>query len=245
MKFGTRFLVPRNVTSLERDGETFVARIDDGRQVRARAVIIATGVQYRRLPLDRLEDFEGAGIYYAATEAEARYCRGSEVVVIGGGNSAGQAAMYLSRSAKHVHVLVRGDSLASSMSEYLSSRLFADPSISIHFQSQVTRLEGEDTLERVTWHDKRSGEDATVDCNAVFVMVGAAPNTGWLKALANLDERGFVHTGEAVDQPDIFATSCPGLFAVGDVRAGSVKRVASSVGEGSVVVSQVWNYLNA
>ncbi|MEL7310443.1 MAG: FAD-dependent oxidoreductase [Pseudomonadota bacterium] len=245
MKFGTRFLVPTRVESLARADGHFVASMDDGRKVRSKAVIIATGVQYRRLPLERLEEFEGAGIYYAATESEARYCRGSEVVVIGGGNSAGQAAMYLSRSAKHVHVLIRGTSLASSMSEYLSSRLYADPKITVHFQTQVTALHGSEVLESVTWHDKASAEDTTIECTSVFVMVGAAPNTAWLSDLAELDDRGFVLTGDAVDVQDAYATSCPGLFAVGDVRATSVKRVASSVGEGSVVVSQVWNYINS
>lgn len=244
MKFGTRFLVPCRVSALEREGDLFVASIDDGRKVRSRAVIIATGVQYRRLPLDRLEDFEGAGVYYAATESEARYCRNTEVVVIGGGNSAGQAAMFLSRSAKHVHVLVRGQSLAASMSEYLSSRLYADPAITVHFQSQVSALVGEQSLEQVTWHNKATAQDTTIPSNGVFVMVGAAPNTGWLSDLAKLDERGFVLTGDAVEQHDSYATSCPGLFAVGDVRATSVKRVASSVGEGSVVVSQAWNFVN-
>ncbi|MEL7024546.1 MAG: FAD-dependent oxidoreductase [Pseudomonadota bacterium] len=244
MKFGTRFLVPCRVESLDKDGDEFVAVVDDGRKVRSKAVIIATGVQYRRLPLDRLEDFEGAGIYYAATESEARYCRDSEAVVIGGGNSAGQAAMYLSRSAKHVHVLIRGTTLASSMSEYLSSRLFADPKITVHFESQVTELNGTDSLESVTWHNKGTDQSTTIDCTSLFVMVGAAPNTAWLSDLAKLDERGFVLTGESAGAQDAYATSCPGLFAVGDVRAASVKRVASSVGEGSVVVSQVWNYIN-
>ena len=152
--------------------------------------------------------------------------------------------MFLSRSAKHVHVLVRGESLAASMSEYLSSRLYADPAITVHFQSQVTALEGDESLEQVTWHDKSTGEDTTIPCNGLFVMVGAAPNTLWLSDLAELDERGFVLTGDAVSQQDSYATSCPGLFAVGDVRAASVKRVASSVGEGSVVVSQAWNFVN-
>ncbi|MDJ0941765.1 MAG: FAD-dependent oxidoreductase [Woeseiaceae bacterium] len=245
MKFGTRFAMPRRVESLTRleDG-LFCAELDDGFQVRAKAVIIATGVQYRRLPIPRLDEFEGNGIYYAATETEARYCRETDVVVIGGGNSAGQAAMYLSRTANHVHVLVRGSSLAASMSDYLRSRLEADPRITIHYQTQISALSGDDSLESVTVNDKQAGSERNIDCRAVFVMVGAAPNTGWVSDLAELDDKGFVLTGQAVGRSSPFETSCDGLYAVGDVRAGSVKRVASSVGEGSVVISQVWNYVN-
>lgn len=246
MKFGTRFAMPRRVDALTRSSDgTFCATLDDKTEISARAVLIATGVQYRRLPLDRFEAFEGAGVYYAATESEARFCRDTEVVVIGGGNSAGQAAMYMSRTCDHVHVLVRGNSLAHSMSDYLSSRLQADPKISIHYQTEVTGLHGEDTLRQVTVVDKRAGEERTIDCRAVFVMVGAAPNTSWASNLATLDDKGFVLTGESVGKASSYETSCDGLFAVGDVRAGSVKRVASSVGEGSVVVSQVWSYLGA
>ena len=189
--------------------------------------------------------FESAGIYYAATDVEARYCRNSEVVVIGGGNSAGQAAMFLSRTAKHVHVLVRGPSLAASMSRYLTDRLEAHPRITIHYRTQMTELHGEDALKGITIRDGGAGQDFTINTNACFVMVGAAPNTEWLSGLVNLDDRGFVQTGEAVGASSAYATSCPGIFAVGDVRAGSVKRVASSVGEGSVVISRVWDYLNA
>ncbi len=246
MKFGTRFAMPRRVDALTRSSDgTFCATLDDKTEISARAVLIATGVQYRRLPLDRFEAFEGAGVYYAATESEARFCRDTEVVVIGGGNSAGQAAMFMSRTCDHVHVLVRGKSLAHSMSDYLSSRLQADPKISIHYQTEVTGLHGEDTLRQVTVVDKRAGEERTIDCRAVFVMVGAAPNTSWASNLATLDDKGFVLTGESVGKASSYETSCDGLFAVGDVRAGSVKRVASSVGEGSVVVSQVWSYLGA
>ncbi len=246
MKFGTRFAVPRRVERLNRlDDGLFCVVLDDGLEVRAKAVIVATGVQYRRLPLDRLEDFEGAGVYYAATESEARFCHKTHVIVIGGGNSAGQAAMYLSRTADHVHVLVRGKTLATSMSDYLLSRLEANPRISIHFQSEAKALHGDGHLEQVTILDKASGEERVVDARGLFVMVGAAPNTQWLSDLARLDDRGFVLTGRSVDRDSQLATSCDGLFAVGDVRAGSVKRVASSVGEGSVVISEVWNYVNA
>jgi thioredoxin reductase (NADPH) len=245
MKFGTRFVMPRRVERLERleDGQ-FCAKFDNGHQVRAGAVIVATGVQYRRLPIARFAEFEGAGIYYAATENEARYCQGTEAIVIGGGNSAGQAAMYLSRSADHVRLLVRGTSLATSMSHYLSSRLEADLRISIEYGAQVTKLHGAGKLDAVTIR-KDGEEEQTIPVCAIFVMVGAAPNSDWLTGLVALDDKGFVMTGDAVSGGSPYATSCPGIFAVGDVRSGSVKRVASSVGEGSVVISKVWEYLNS
>jgi thioredoxin reductase (NADPH) len=247
MKFGTRFSMPHRITALEKlaDG-AFCATFDNGQRSSARAVVVATGVQYRRLPIDRLEEFEGKGIYYAATEIEARYCRGTEAVIIGGGNSAGQAAMYLSRSASRVHLLVRGASLAASMSDYLLSRLNADPRIEIHYNSEVAALHGEDRLESLDVIDRSTGAQRPIASRALFVMVGAAPNTGWLAGLVDLDAKGFICTGIACGQPDSpFSTSMPGIFAVGDVRAGSVKRVASAVGEGSVVISKVWEFVRA
>jgi thioredoxin reductase (NADPH) len=246
MKFGTRFAMPRRVVLLERlEDESFCATFDNGQRVRAKAVVVATGVQYRRLPLDRLADFEGAGIYYAATEIEARYCKGTEAVIIGGGNSAGQAAMFLSRSARCVRVLVRGSSLAASMSSYLSSRLEADPRITIEYGAEVSALHGADHLEALTIRDAITAASRIVDTRALFIMVGAAPNTEWLSGLVKLDDKGFVITGSGVGSAaSPFATSLPGVFAVGDVRAGSVKRVASSVGEGSVVISKVWEHVN-
>jgi thioredoxin reductase (NADPH) len=246
MKFGTRFAMPRRVVLLERlEDETFCATFDNGQRVRAKAVVVATGVQYRRLPLDRLADFESAGIYYAATDMEARYCKGTEAVIIGGGNSAGQAAMFLSRSARSVRVLVRGSSLAASMSSYLSARLEADPRITIEYGAEVSALHGADHLEALTIRDTRTRASRIVDTRALFIMVGAAPNTEWLSGLVKLDDKGFVITGSGVGSAaSPFATSLPGVFAVGDVRAGSVKRVASSVGEGSVVISKVWEHVN-
>jgi thioredoxin reductase (NADPH) len=246
MKFGTRFAMPRRVMLLEKlQDQSFCATFDNGQRVRAKAVVVATGVQYRRPPLDRLADFEGAGVYYAATEIEARYCKGTEAVIIGGGNSAGQAAMFLSRSASCVRVLVRGSSLAASMSSYLSNRLKADPRITIEYGAEVSALRGGDHLEAVTIRDANTGSTRLVNTRALFIMVGATPNTEWLSGLVDLDDKGFVITGSgtlAAASP--FATSLPGVFAVGDVRAGSVKRVASSVGEGSVVISKVWEFVN-
>lgn len=242
LKFGTRFALPHRVRHLEKGPEGFTATLDDGHRVRAGAVVVATGVQYRRLPLARLTEFEGAGVYYAATEMEARFCRGAEVVIVGGGNSAGQAAMYLSRSARAVRLLVRGKSLAASMSHYLSHRLEADPAITIEYGAEVCALHGKDQLEAVSIRSVASGTERRLETCALFIMAGAAPNTGWLDGLVALDACGFVRTGEDGASP--YATSEPGIFAVGDVRAGSVKRVASAVGEGSVAISHVWRYLN-
>ncbi len=244
MKFGTQFAVPRRVRALERRNDgIFCATLDDGVEVCARAVVVATGVQYRRLPIPRLEDFEGIGVYYAATDVEARYCRETDAIVVGGGNSAGQAAMYLSRTAAHVHVLVRGKSLAASMSDYLLSRLETDPAITIHYETEICALLGETHLEQVTIRSGAAGDEKTINARAAFVMVGAAPNTAWLSGLVALDNKGFVLTGQGVDRTSPYETSHPGIFAVGDVRAGSVKRVASAVGEGSVAISKVWDFV--
>jgi thioredoxin reductase (NADPH) len=243
MKFGTRFAIPRRVTTLEaQESGGFCATFENGQRVRAGAIVVASGVQYRRLPLERLADFEGSGVYYSATEMEARYCKDTEAVIIGGGNSAGQAAMFLCRYARCVRVLVRGPSLAASMSSYLTSRLEADPAIKVEYNCEVTALEGGEHLESVTIRNAATGQSRKVAARALFIMVGAAPNTEWLSGLVTLDDKGFVVTG--VGRPaSPFATSYPGIFAVGDVRAGSVKRVASAVGEGSVVISKIWEHV--
>ena len=243
MKFATRFAIPHRVSRLEeREDGLLCVTLDEGKTVCARSVLIATGVQYRRLPIDRLEEFEGGGVYYAATEMEARLCGKSEAIVVGGGNSAGQAAMYLARTAGHVHLLVRGDSLAASMSNYLRRRLEAHPAISIHYRTQVAALHGDKMLERVTIMGPAGKLE--IDTRGLFIMVGAAPNTHWLPACVALDSKGFVKTGTDAGANSSYATTHPRIFAVGDVRAGSVKRVASAVGEGSVVVSAIWSALN-
>ncbi|QGN56505.1 cyclic nucleotide-binding domain-containing protein [Novosphingobium sp. Gsoil 351] len=244
MKFGTRFAMPHRVTKLEQgDNGALCVTIDGETSFCVRSVVIATGVQYRRLPIDRLEDFEGAGVYYAATEMESRLCGNSEAIIIGGGNSAGQAATYLARSAGHVHLVVRADSLAASMSDYLRRRLEADPAISIHYRSCVRSLHGDGWLQCVTLEGP--GGRHEISTRALFVMVGAAPNTSWLPPCVSLDGKGFVKTGTEVGAAFPHATSHPLIFAVGDVRASSVKRVASAVGEGSVVVSEIWSVLNS
>ena len=237
MKFGTRFAVPRRVMGVEKAASGFSLTLDDGIAITARAIVVATGVQYRRLPIDRLEEFEGAGVSYAATELEARHVQGRGAVVIGGGNSAGQAAMFLSRRAARVHLVVRGASLAASMSDYLIERIRKNDAITMHFNAQITALHGANTLEAVTLRD--TDGDHHLPAAGLFVMVGAAPNTGWLAGIVDLDAKGFVLTDAA------HTTSCPGIFAVGDVRASSVKRVASAVGEGSVVISKVWDHVVA
>ncbi len=244
MKFGTRFAMPHRVTGIVREGSDWSLTLDNGARVLARAVVVATGVEYRRLPIPRLAEFEGLGIYYAATEVEARYCRDAEVIVIGGGNSAGQAAIYLSRTTAHVHLVVRGASLAASMSSYLLDRLHKTATITIHYETEVVGLDGERNLSSVTILDRTKGHESLIGARAVFVMVGAAPNTAWLNGRVKLDAQGFVLTGDAAGVPGTYTTSCPGIFAVGDVRAGSVKRVAAGVGEGSVVISEVWRHLN-
>src|SRR6202789_2739546 len=246
MKFGTRFAMPRRAVRLQRaENQAFCATFDNGQRVRAKAVVVATGVQYRRLPIARFAEFEGAGIFYAATEMEARYSKGTDAIIVGGGNSAGQAAMFLSRSARCVRALVRGASLAASTSSNSWNRPEADPGVPIEYGAEVIALHGSKHLEAVGIRGVKTGETRVVETHALFVMVGAAPNSEWLSGLVKLDDKGFVITGSgegAATSP--FATSRPGIFAVGDVRASSVKRVASAVGEGSVVISKVWEFVN-
>jgi thioredoxin reductase (NADPH) len=254
-KFGAEFAVAR--TAVRLDCEPRLRRIDvgDGITVEARAVIVATGVQYRKPDLPDLPRFEGVGVYYAATQVEANVCRAEDVVVVGGGNSAGQAAVFLSSTGRHVHVLVRGPGLAESMSRYLIRRIDETPNITLHARTEIEELQGDGHLERVVWRDG-AGVRTTVDVRHVFLMTGAVPNTAWLRDCVVLDDKGFVKTGPDLTReelaaagwplersPLLFETSLPRVFAVGDVRAASVKRVAAAVGEGSVCVQLVHKVL--
>ena len=267
-KFGATFAIARAASHIEKEDTRsgYIFRIDtaDDRSVRARAVVIACGATYRRLSLPNYDKYDGQGIYYAATALEAQLCRGQEIVIIGGGNSAGQAAVFLSRSASHVHVLVRSDGLAASMSDYLVTRIEQSHRITLHTNSEVTALKGDRFLREVTWKNNQSGEETHKEIGSVFVMIGAVPNTAWMDDCVQLDDSGFVITGAGIshhrekdtadEQVDKqletprellpYETSVPGIFAVGDVRSGSVKRVASSVGEGSVCISAVHAYLS-
>lgn len=245
-KFGAKLAISRHVVGFDCDGPHPRLVLDDGTKVGARAVVIATGARYRRLDLQDYARYEGQGVQYAATAMEQQLCVDRPVAVVGGGNSAGQAAMFLSRAAAHVHVVIRGAALSATMSDYLVQRIAASPRITLHTHTEVTALDGDHSLRRVSWTDRRSGVCQTHDIDNLFVMIGAVPNTDWLRGCIDLDDRGFVRTGLASDGPGAspYATNVPGVYAVGDVRAGSVKRVASAVGEGSVVVQAIHAYLH-
>jgi thioredoxin reductase (NADPH) len=228
----------------------------DGRAVRARTVLIATGAQYRKPELPNLQKYTGLGVYYAATHLEGRMCQNEEIIVVGGGNSAGQAAVFLAGGCRHVHIMVRSGGLAETMSHYLIRRIQESPNITLHTRTQICALEGENELERVTWTEAVTGQSESKPIRHVFLMTGAAPNTEWLKECVNLDDKGFVRTGPDLSKeelaqarwpmdrsPYLLETSLPGVFAVGDVRSGSVKRVASGVGEGSVCVQFIHRVL--
>lgn len=245
-KFGARLAVSRPAVRLDCAGRPFELVLAGGAKVRARAVVVATGAVYQKLHLENYEHFEGRGIHYAASAMEAQMCVGEDVVVIGGGNSAGQAAMFLSRHARHVHMLIRAESLSASMSDYLVQRIALSSRITLHARTELTRLEGGDRLARVEWFDHLASTATTKDVGNVFVMIGAKPNTEWLTGCVPLDGHGFILTGQAVDGTPLaspYMTPVPGMFAVGDVRSGSVKRVASGVGEGSVVIQAVHKFL--
>jgi thioredoxin reductase (NADPH) len=238
-KFGARVAVSRMVVGLDCDQHPYRLRLEDGQSVRAKAIVVASGARYRKLDAPRYNQFEGQGIHYAATAMEAQLCGGQNVVVVGGGNSAGQAAMFLSRTSGHVHLLVRGEGLAATMSDYLIQRIQQSPRITLHPHSEVTALRGEALLRQVGWTDRRSGAESVIDSPALFVMIGAEPNTEWLNGCIALDDKGFVLTGAQARASSAYETERPGVFAVGDVRAGSVKRVAAGVGEGSVAVPAI------
>ena len=252
-KFGATLIIPRSVCTLDCSRDPYEIHLEDGSIVKTKAVVVSTGAKYSRLPLNNIEDYEGSGVYYGATFVEAKPCAQKQVVVVGGGNSAGQAALFLSGHASHVHMLIRGDSLADSMSSYLTQRLERSDAITLHYRTSLTKLEGSPHLERVHWVTKEGDTPAPSahDIRHVFVMIGATPNTDWLKGCLVTDEKGFIKTGvdlakdhltrfAPLDRPPYhLETSLPRVFAVGDVRAESVKRVASAVGEGAMSIQFV------
>jgi thioredoxin reductase (NADPH) len=255
-KFGAQVMVARGARELACSRKPYAVVLDDGSRVPARTVILATGAEYRRPPCPELARFVGAGVYYGATFLEAQLCRGEEVVVVGGGNSAGQAAVFLAQTVKRVYVLVRSGALAASMSRYLVRRIEDNPAIELRTHTELSDCAGDEHLERIAWTNGRTGEEEAHPIRHVFVMTGADPCTAWLHGCVAMDERGFVRTGPDLTADDLAAarwplarrphlleTSLPGVFAVGDVRGGNVKRVASAVGEGSIAISMVHQVL--
>jgi thioredoxin reductase (NADPH) len=255
-KFGADMFVAK-ATRLICDRKPYVVQLDSGAQISTRTIVIATGAQYRKLPLENLSRFEGAGVYYSATFVEAQLCGGEEVIVVGGGNSAGQAAVFLAQSAKRVHMLVRSTGLVASMSRYLIRRIEESPTIIFRPQTEIVAVEGAgDHLDSVYWRNSQTGESEKHEISHLFIMTGADPNTHWLNGCIALDNKGFIKTGldlspenltaaggSPTRQPYLLETSLPGVFAVGDVRGGSIKRVASAVGEGSIAISFVHKVL--
>jgi thioredoxin reductase (NADPH) len=251
MKFEAQISTPCEIAALDTDSEQLAAILVDGTRVNSRAVIVATGARYRKLRLEGWEKFEGAGIYYAATELEARGCAGRPVTVIGGANSAGQAALFLASSDRIVTLAVRGGDLAAGMSRYLVDRILADPRIEVRTATEITRLGGRQGLEQVTVTHRPDGEEETRACRGLFCFIGAEPATGWLTRVVT-DRNGFILTDVQLSPDDLdgtwaalgraplpFETSVPAVFAAGDVRHGSMKRVAAAVGEGASAVSSV------
>jgi thioredoxin reductase (NADPH) len=253
-KFGAKMMVAHKVVELRCNHRPYEVVLDNGNALASRAIVISTGAQYTRLPIDNLKDFEGRGVYYGATYIESQLCGGEEVVVVGGGNSAGQAAVYLSQSAHKVHLLVRSGELSETMSRYLIQRITDNPKIEMHFRTEIIGMQGESGLEQICWLDRNSGESSTHAIRHVFIMAGASPRTEWLRGCVALDDKGFILTGRDLDEsaglnspapwklkrpPQMLETSLPGVFAVGDVRAGNVKRVASAVGEGAIAIHLV------
>ena len=256
-KFGAEMMIARRAVKLSCDRKPYTIEIDGGAGLAARTIIIASRAAYRRLPLQNLTSFEGAGVYYGATFIEAQLCGDQEVIVVGGGNSAGQAAVFLSQTVKHVHMLIRSGALADTMSRYLIRRIEENLAITLHKNTEIAALEGNGRLERVQWRSNQTGALETQNIRHVFVMTGATPNTRWLEGCVVQDKQGFIKTGPNLTPEDlanarwplartpyIFETSLPGVFAVGDVRSGNMKRVASAVGEGSTAISLVHQTLH-
>ncbi len=254
-KFGAKVLIASSAMKLNCDRSPYELTVDCGQVIRSRTVLIASGAHYRKPNLENLSDFEGQGVYYGATYIEAQLCGRQEAIVVGGGNSAGQAAVYLSQTASKVHMLVRSGRLSDTMSRYLIQRIEQNPGIELHYCTEIVALEGDTQLDRVTWRDNNTGATSTHDIRYVFIMAGGSPRSEWLKGCLAMDDKGFILTGHDLDpvihdchwplarMPLMLETSQPGIFAVGDVRAGNVKRVASAVGEGSIAISLVHQVL--
>jgi thioredoxin reductase (NADPH) len=247
-------MVGHKVVQLNCKSRPYEVVLDNGNKFTARAIVISTGAQYNKPPLPNLTTFEGQGIYYGATYMEAQLCADDEIAVVGGGNSAGQAAVYLSETARKVHMLVRSGGLSQSMSRYLIRRLEEHPKVELHFNTEIVALHGDRELQRVDWIDRATGKTATHDMRHLFMMAGASPRTEWLQGCVAMDGKGFILTGRDLDfsagqipalnwpltrSAEMLETSLPGVFAVGDVRAGNVKRVASAVGEGAIAIHLV------
>jgi thioredoxin reductase (NADPH) len=254
-KFGAQMLLVKG-TRLSCDRKPYVLELEDGARISARAIVIASGAKYRKLAVKNLARFEGIGVYYGASALEAQLCKDAEAIIVGGGNSAGQAAVFLAESAKHVYVMVRSDGLKDSMSRYLVRRIEETPNITLLPHTEIVGLDGTSRLERVTCRNNQSGETQQKNIAHVFVMTGAVPSTAWLEGCVVLDAKGFIKTGRDLSAEDLSAakwplarppylleTSLPGVFAAGDVRCGNVKRVASAVGEGSIAIPFVHQLL--
>ena len=252
-KFGAKMMVAHKVVKLNCERRPYQIVLENGDVLASRAIVISTGAQYIKPAIANLQKYEGQGVYYGATYMEAQICEGEDVIVVGGGNSAGQAAVFLSQTARKVHMLVRSGGLADTMSRYLIQRIAENPSIELHYNTEIITLEGDSQIERVRWTDKAKGETSTHAIHHLFIMAGASPRTEWLRGCLALDDKGFILTGRDLDAfrssgaiawprerpPQMLETSLPGVFAVGDVRSGNVKRVASAVGEGAISVHLV------
>jgi thioredoxin reductase (NADPH) len=253
-KFGARMVIARDVVRINCGRRPYQVMLDGGEPLAARAIVIATGAQYNKLDVAGMEKYEGKGIYYGATYIESQLCGGEEAAVVGGGNSAGQAAVFLSQTARKVHMLVRRNELSSTMSRYLIQRLTENPQIELHYNTEITAVEGDGALERLVWRDRKTGETSSHDLRHLFVMTGASPRTEWLRGCLALDDKGYILTGRDIENvpaddesprwpleraPHMLETSLPGVFAVGDARANNVKRVASAVGEGAISIHLV------
>jgi thioredoxin reductase (NADPH) len=254
-KFGAQMMLAK-ATRLACDRKPYFVELQNGSRLSARSVVIATGAKYYKLPLNNIAQFEGAGVYYGATFVEAQICKGEDVIVVGGGNSAGQAAVFLAETTNHVYLLVRSGGLAETMSRYLIRRIEQSPNITLLPHTEIAGIEGDQHLKRVTWRNNQTGATETREIAHVFVMTGAVPNTAWLDNCVTLDKKGFIKTGPDLSpeeltaarwpltrRPYLLETSLPGVFAAGDVRGGNMKRVASAVGEGSISISFVHHFL--